>query len=536
MRSFKFVHVLSIVVLALAAACADVQMVPMRDGITLATETFLPPGEGPFPVILVRSVYGRGAAAPLAGNFNASGIGLIVQDTRGRGDSEGKDMVFADDGWGTLQDGADTVAWVKAQPWCNGKIGTWGMSALGITQVVMAPATQDVTCQAIAVAASNFYDQLSYQGGVFRKNLCEKWIAAQKSEWVLDIYKSHPAYDAFWELHNAEAQAPKITAPAVHIGGWFDIFGKGTIDNFVTRQENGGEGAKGNQKLIMGAWPHGPVKKVGELTLKDNFNFDMNGYQVRWYQHWLLGGNDIMNDPAVQYYTLGDVEAEDAPGNEWRTADAWPPVETVSTSYYLHDNGALSTDAPDAADAAKTFAYDPANPVPTKGGQNLMLPAGPFDQRELATRPDVLTFMTLPLEDPIEITGQVAVNLFVSTDAKDTDFTAKLLDVYPDGRQMLMLDNIQRVKFRNGFKKADYLEPGTVGELTIDLWNISLIVNKGHRIGVQISSSNYPRFEKNPNSGDDWPTDDNLVTANNTVHMSKTHPSALILPVRPSVK
>ena len=415
-----------------ASAAAEVHMVAMRDGVKLATETFLPPGEGAYPVVLTRSVYGRTVGA-LAGAFNAAGLGFVVQDTRGRGGSEGKDMVFADDGWGALQDGADTVAWLKTQPWCNGKIGTWGLSALGITQVMLAGATEDVACQGIAVAASNFYDQLSYQGGVFRKNLAEKWIAAQGSPWVIDIYKSHPTYDAFWELHNAEARAPKITAPAVHIGGWFDIFNKGTINNFVTRQTKGGEGAKGNQKLIMGPWPHGIAKKVGELTLRDNFGFDINGYQMRMYQNWLIEDNGIMKEAAVNYYTLGDVDDAEAPGNEWRTADAWPPFEAASTAYYLHEDGTLATTAPDSG--AKTFAYDPKDPAPTKGGQNLILPAGPFDQRELAARPDVLTFVTEPLKAPVEITGQVLVKLFVSSDAKDTDFTAKLLDVYPDAGQ-----------------------------------------------------------------------------------------------------
>jgi uncharacterized protein len=520
--------ILSLVV----TARAEVHMVAMRDGVQLATETFLPSGDGPFPVILVRSVYGRSGVGALAGAFNSAGIGWIVQDTRGRGASDGKDMVFADDGWGALQDGADTVAWVKGQPWCNGKIGTWGFSALGITQVLMAGATGDIACQAIGVAASNFYDQLSYQGGVFRKNLGEKWITAQGSPWALAIYKSHPTYDDYWKLHNADARAPQVTAPAVHIGGWFDIFGKGTINNFATRQEHGGPGAKGNQKLIMGAWPHGVVRKVGELELRDNFDFDINGYQLRFFQNWLLDDNGIMSEPAVHYYTLGDVDDAGAPGNEWRTADGWPPFETAATAYYLHGDGTLSTEAPAVESASLSYTYDPADPVPTKGGQNLLMPAGPFDQREVGVRGDVLTFMTGPLEAPVEITGQVRVKLYVSTDAQDTDFAAKLLDVYPDGRQMLMLDNIQRLKFRNGFDQADPLAPGTVGEVEIDLWHISLVVNRGHRIGVQIASSNYPRFEKNPNSGDDWPTEDNLVAATNTIHVDTSRPSRLILPVR----
>ncbi|MBI5091330.1 MAG: CocE/NonD family hydrolase [Candidatus Hydrogenedentes bacterium] len=515
-------------------ASSETVMVPMKDGVKLATDVTLPASGGPaFPVVLVRTVYNKAQGAGVAPIFNAAGMALVIQDTRGRFASEGKDMIFADDGWGEHQDGADTVAWVKQQPWCNGKIGTWGMSALGITQIQMAPATKDVAAQAIIVASSKFYGQTAYQGGVFMKSLAETWIHGQKSDWVIDIWKSHPAYDAYWKGFNAEEQAPKITAPAIHIGGWFDIFQQGTINNFVTRQHQSGQGAKGNQKLVIGPWPHGPSKRLGDLDLKDNFNkFDMNMASVRFLQYWLKGeDNGIMKEPAVNYYTLGDVVTEGAPGNEWRTADDWPPFPTKATSYYLVEGGKLGNKPADTKGSA-TYSYDPKDPCPTKGGQNLTIPAGTFDQREVSGRPDVLRFATEPLAAPVEITGHVDVTLYVSTDAPDTDFTAKLVDIYPDGKEILMLDNVRRLKFHKGFDKPEPVKPGEITKLDIDLWSISLIVNKGHRIGVQVSSSNYPRFEKNPNTGDDFPKDDKLRVAKNTVYMDKEHPSAIILPVR----
>ena len=522
---------------AVIPAWSETTMVSMRDGTKLATDYVLPDGEGPFPVIFVRTVYGRGIAAlELVTPVTAMGCALVVQDSRGRFESEGKDPVFADDAWGANQDGVDTINWILAQPWCNGRIGSWGGSALGITQVLTAPATDKISAQVIDIACSNLYGQLSYQGGVWVKGLCENWLTGQGSAYMIDIWKSHPTYDAFWAGLNAEPQAPKVTAPALHVGGWWDCFGQGTINNFMTRQHNGGIGAKGNQKLIIGPWPHGPRKNTGELELPDNFHFDYIGYGARFINHWLKGEqNGVLEEPAVNYYTIGDVTDPAAPGNEWRTANDWPPFPTVETAYYLTKDGGLTTAAATEDGSSLTFTYDPANPCPTVGGANLEiggLKDGPCDQREVSNRADVLKFETKPLTEPVEITGRVKVKLYISSDAPDTDFTAKLIDVYPDGRETLMLDNIQRVKFRNGFTKPELLPVGELGELTIDLWSISLIVNKGHRIAVHISSSNYPRFEKNPNSGDDFPTETNLRAAKNTVYTDKSHPSAILLPVR----
>jgi len=536
MNTHRCLALLMFLILPAASCFAQLQtvMVEMRDGIKLETDVYLPPGDGPFPAVLMRSVYGRGAGAQLAQPQNKQGIALVVQDTRGRGGSEGKDMVFADDGWGENQDGADTVAWIAGQNWSNGKIATAGGSALGIVQVMMAPATDLVDAQSIVVASSNFYGQIAYQGGVWRKSLTEGWTAMQKTnEYIVPAWQAHPTYDTFWQMYNAEPKAPDITAPAVHIGGWWDIFNQGTINNFVTRQHNGGEGARGKQKLIMGPWVHGVKRKIGDIELPENFNFDFGKYERRFFAACLLGKDDgILAEPAVNYYTLGDVDNPDGPGNEWRTANDWPPFPTVATSFYLRTDGHLATE-PAAADISPlAYTYDPANPCPTHGGQNLLLPAGPFDQREVSGRGDVFKFATEPLAEPLEITGQVFAKLYVSTDAPDTDFTAKLVDIYPDGREILMLDGIRRLKFRNGYEKAEPLPPGEVGEITIDLWSISLIFNKGHRIGLQISSSNHPRFEINPNSGDDFPTTENLRPANNKIYIDATHPSALILPVR----
>ena len=517
------------------AACAvETVMVPMRDGTKLATDYFLPPGDGPFPVIVTRSPYAKKAGHVFSMLFGAKGMAFVIQDTRGRGDSEGTDAVFGDDGWGEHQDGVDTIQWVKAQPWCNGKVGTFGMSALAITSLLCASAGDPLTCQASWVGASQFYGEIAYSGGVFLKALAEKWTESQGSKYICDTWKSHPTYDAYWQGYNMDARAPKVDAPGLHVGGWWDIFGQGTVNAFASRQHNGAKNSKGQQYLIIGPWGHGgPMgAKYGDLPLKDNNKFDINSETLNFLAYYLTEDTGKPFDaPAVRYYTVGDVEAPDAPGNEWRTADDWPPFPTTETPLYLSADKSLSPTAPDSADAKLSFVFNPGDPCPTKGGANLTIDPGSFDQRELESRPDVLAFASAPLDAPIQKTGQVRVRLYVSTDAADTDFTAKLLDIYPDGRAFNMLDGIRRVRFRKGYEKPELLTAGDVGELEIELGPISLIVNKGHRIGVHISSSNYPRYEVNPNTGADFPVEGGeMRTAVNVIHMDKEHPSALVMP------
>lgn len=433
-------------------------LIPMRDGVGLAADCLLPPGKGPFPVVLTRTVYGRDKS--MAQIASAFGAAYVIQDTRGRGSSEGEDHIFTTDGWGELQDGVDTVRWILEQPWCNGKAATYGASALGITQMLMAPAEPRLAAQAILVAPSKFYGQLAYQGGVWRKSLCEGWLNAVECSEMIGLWKSHPTDDAFWAGYDAEAQAGRITAPGIHVGGWWDIFQQGTINNFKTRQEQGGEGARGHQQLIMGPWTHSPAPEAGDLKLPENSMFDFNGQAGAFLQAWLTGQPEtIMELPAVRYYTLGDVDDPQAPGNEWRTADAWPPFSTVETPYYLSADGRLSADASMEKTSSLSYAFDPANPCPTLGGANLLIEAGPKDQHAIGERADVLKFATEPLDTPIEATGRVRVRLYVSSDAPDTDFTAKLVDIYPDGREFLMLDSIQRVKFRNGLSPPPRLKP-----------------------------------------------------------------------------
>jgi len=513
------------------------EMVPMRDGNRLETDIYLPSEEGPFPVVLMRSTYGRKLGNPES--WTQRGYALVVQDVRGRGGSEGRDQAFYADGWRPkFMDGADTVAWIRSQPWCNGKIGSHGGSALGITQTLMAPATKGLTCQYIDSAASAFYGQLSYQGGVFRKKMCEGWLSLQKIPDVIDLWKSHPSYDPFWSYYNAEEVVERVSVPALHVGGWQDIFAKGTIQSFVTRQTSGGKGARGNQKLIMKWSPHGPDVSPDFSWPKSRFDVRVSHEVRRFFDYWLKGiENGVMDEPAVNYYAVGDDRDETAPGMEWRTGDSWPPCPTREMAYYLEPRRTMSLEKPRGKPDKASFHYDPEDPFPTHGGANLFLPSGPFDQRTVnAGRKDLLAFATKPLDKPLEIVGPLRTTLYVSTNCPDTDFTAKVVDIYPKGdeREILMIDGIQRVKYRDGYRKPCPLleSEEEVVRVEVDLWNLCWVVNRGHRLGLQVSSSNYPRFEKNPNTGEDFPKEgESYPVARNTIHMGPEHPSALWLSV-----
>lgn len=535
LRTTYFVLLAMAVCTLSLAAAPTLTMVPMADGTQLATDVHLPSGEGPWPAILFRSTYGRSGA--VAEEWLKQDYAVVIQDVRGMGDSEGKPHVFYAEGWRPgLTDGADTVDWIRAQPWCNGRIGTSGGSALAITQMLLAPSTDEILIQHVNATPANLYHDTSYHGGVLRKNLIEGWLTAIKQPHIIDVYKKHPRYDDYWAHFNTVARAGAITAPAIFENGWYDIFQQGTINGFLARQHKGGEGARGNNFLIMKWSSHGPDVEKDYRLHKNRFAVKVSALRDRVFAHYLKGETDALNDlPTVQYYVMG-ADTPGAPGNEWRTAETWPPYPTKPTTYYLHELGGLGTNPPGPGDSRAQFVFDPANPVSTHGGANLLLPSGAFDQSEnMGSRTDVLSFATPPLTAPLEVTGNVRVRLSVSSDAPDTDFTAMLLDIYPDGdgRQLNVLDNIRRVKTRNGFDKAAPLleGPDQIVELEIDLWSIVWIFNKGHRIGLNISSSNYPRFEVNPNTGEDFPGDE-LRRATNVVHMTEANPSALILPVR----
>lgn len=519
------------------------EMVAMRDGVKLATDIAFPKEVGvggPYPALLSRTPYGRKmiieGVVKSDKRFLDNGYVIVVQDTRGRFDSKGANVAFLADGWIEHQDGYDTVEWLAKQSWCNGKVGTFGASAMGITQYLLAgSAPPHLVAMHVWVATPDLYIHAIHQGGALRESLAVGWSRQQKfNEETLQLFShTHRLYDSFWRVRSLKFVVHRVNAPAVHAGGWFDIFSQGTLDAFMMMQHEGAPGARGRQRLIMGPWPHGITRKVGELEFPENAvqtpNFDM----LEWFDYWLKGiDRGIFDKPPVDYYVMGDVDDPDAPGNEWRTAQDWP-IPCRYTPFYLREEGKLTFEKPTEESSSQIYNYDPKNPVPTKGGPNLLIPAGSMDQSELENRSDVLTFQSELLSEPIQVIGRVKVKLWASSSCVDTDFVAKLMDVYPDGRSMLISDGIIRERFRKSFSNEELLEPGAVYEFEIDLWSTAIVFNKGHRIKLHITSSNHPRFDINPNTGEDYVEGGEVKVAQNTIYHDKNHPTHILLPIVP---
>jgi len=531
----KKLLLVSVAVLFCCASAAAVEpteeMVAMRDGIKLSTIIYLPEGSGPWPVVLIRTPYGKQSQTRSNGEWTKNGFAFVVQDVRGTFKSEGKYRPFVDD----QADGYDTIEWLARQSWSNSKIGMYGASAMGIAANEAAMANPPHLVAAfVMVARSSVYDQSSFIGGVFRKELNEDWLKRQHAESVLQDIFAHGVRSEFYDRADMSKHWQQVHIPMYNYGGWYDIFSQGNIDNFVGLQANAGAPANGKQKLIMGPWGHGQLEEVkypensGVGAFGGSMSLDL---AKRWFEYWLTGvNNGIMNEPAVRYYVMGDVNDPQAPGNEWRTSPGWP-VPAKITSYYLNSGGTLSEQVPKERESSDSYKYDPKNPVPTIGGANLFLKKGPMDQRAVGERSDLLKFATPVLQSPVEVTGRIAVELWAESDARDTDFTAKLVDVYPDGTERLVLDSVLRARFREGFDHEVFMKKGQVYKFKIDLWSTSIIFNKGHRIAIHISSSNSPRFDPNPNTGSPLRADALTQVATNSIHHDRMHPSRAILPL-----
>lgn len=539
--------------------------IPMRDGVQLAANIFRPKGDGPWPAILIRTPYGKQDEKwPGGKDYAIKGYVTVVQDCRGRGKSEGVWEPFVNE----PQDGVDTQEWVAKQPWCNGKLATSGGSYVGWTQWASAPkASEHLKAMVPMVPFGNTYEDLAYSGGAFQLGLLMGWgeavggvglppdkLQAAYSYLPLSTYAEqfdkkipyltewvqHPTYDDFWKKRGIDYDYADVNVPTLNVGGWYDIFSKATLD-LTTGVRNAAKNAEArdNQYVIIGPWGHGVgTRKFGALDFGPEAESKPYSRAFDWYEYWLKGRDTKIRDwPHYYLFIMGE--------NRWRGENEWPLKRTQFTAYHLHSSGhanslsgdgTLSTSSP-TTEPADEYSYDGDDPVPTTGGNNIVgATAGPEDQTKVETRADVLVYSTEPLKEDVEVTGPIKLVLWAATSAPDTDFTGKLIDVHPDGKPYNLCEGIQRARYRNGLDRPSLLQPGEPQQYEIDLWVTSNVFKRGHRLRLEVSSSNFPRFDRNPNSGNPFGTDTELLTAKQTILHDEKHPSHLVLPVIPTAE
>lgn len=546
--------------------------IPMRDGVRLSANLFLPKSDEKFPAILLRSPYGKDDVSELGdGSYHAArGYVVISQDCRGRGTSEGVWEPFVNE----AADGQDTHKWILAQPWCNGVIGTTGGSYLGFTQWISAPdAGEYLKGMVTLVPLVDPYGDGVYVGGAFNLALMMGWgsIVSQSpqdpapiagwspgiwltayrtlplSEWdqalgrtvpYMRAWVAHPVFDDYWAARSVKNRWQDITVPILAIGGWYDVFAKSTLDHInAVGTSSRSPQARMQQHVVMGPWIHGISSNgtVGDLDFGKTAVLNLRDIHAQWFDYCLKGQRNGMDHyPAFRIFVMGS--------NVWRDEATWPLERARYTEYYFHSNGSanslkgdgmLSALAP-GQEPVDRFTYNPDDPTPTLGGCNLFgCPAGPRDQTRVEERSDVLVYSSPILSSPIEVTGPIKVILYAATSAPDTDWTAKLLDVHPDGRPFNLCDGIRRISFRESPNQMVSLEPNMAYRYEIDLWVTSNCFLAGHRIRVEISSSNFPRFDRNLNTSEPFGTGTKWQKAAQTIYHDKEHPSYILLPIIP---
>ncbi|WP_040699001.1 CocE/NonD family hydrolase [Nocardia vinacea] len=568
-------------------------LVPMRDGTKLATNIWLPDSDGPVPLLLMRGPYGKdmfavyGAASPNIFELMKHGYGVAVQDCRGTFASEGTfDPHVAD-----ADDGADTVRWLVEQDWCDGNVGSFGGSYLGFVQwhtastgvpglKAIAPAMTSVDqyrapwysrggalsleCvlgwstvmslnlarRAVGRGDGDPADMVQLAGGMAdfasltaSTPVSDHPLLKKHLPWMVDVAIGHPERDETWAELSALDRVSSITTPALNIGGWYDLFYGETLRAYTEMKARAGSPeARAGQRLVMGPWSH---NAAGLLGFYPDRNFgptasldaaQLTEAQIAFFDRWLKGREDALDDLApVRLFVMGI--------DRWRDEQDWPLPDTDYTAYYLGGEGPantgtgagrLTTSEP-TGDTTDTYLYDPRRPIPSVGGTRLNLVGydGPLDQRPLHSRDDILCFITDVLDQPVEVTGPVTATLYVSSSAVDTDFTAKLVDVHPDGKAIILCDGIQRMRYRNSLSVPELMTPDEVYEISIDLIATSNVFLPGHRIMVEIASSNFPRYDRNSNTGgviaDEHESD--MVVAVNRIHRGAEYPSRIILPI-----
>jgi putative CocE/NonD family hydrolase len=532
----------------------------MRDGVHLAANVYLPVDRGRFPVILERTPYNKGSE--ISPNYEAlveHGYAVVVEDVRGRYESEGTFDPLRQES----ADGDDTLNWIARQPWSDGKIGMTGGSYRGIVQW-KAALLRNPHLKAIFPVVSgddDYRDRFYSPGGAMKIGQRLEWMAenlkvpgyrpdfnryvlhlplatadvaatGQTSRMFRDAV-AHPSFDGFWRDISTREQIAKVNVPVFSVGGWYDNFVESDLDAFAALHKT-----SGLNRVLIGPWPHNMSVPLPEGHFGSQTGAPIRRYQIEWFDQWLMGkDSELLSEPPVKLFVMG--------ANEWRDLHEWPPAEARPRRFFLDSAGQANTGAGDgsladrspARPAQDRYTFDPRDPVPTHGGavccNPKVFPWGPMDQRSIEQRRDVLVYTTAPLKQDVEVIGPVQVVLWVSTSARDTDFTAKLVDVAPDGYARNLTDGILRMRYRNSLSKPEPLNPGEVYKVTVNAGVTANLFQKGHRIRVEVSSSNFPRFDRNPNTGAPIAQETKLLKASQTIFHDRERPSQLVLMVMP---
>jgi putative CocE/NonD family hydrolase len=551
--------------------------VAMRDGVVLRADIYRPKRDGKFPVLLQRTPYNKSGETSFAYRLAAAGYVAIVQDVRGRYTSEGEWYTFRHESL----DGYDTVEWAAALPYSDGKVGMWGGSYVGATQMLTAiahPPHLAGICP--IVTASNYHSNWTYQGGAFEQWFDESWTSGLAQDtlnrfvqhrtnalggvWKLPLtayplfniegnnrfdsveslapyfldWLAHPNFDQYWKQLSIEDHFSSITVPALHVAAWYDIFQGGSLRNYLGIKDKGEGAARQGQHLLITIGGHaGEGRKIGDVDFgEEAAAFNEDDVTLEWYDFLFKGAHNHFSEKPVRLFVMG--------ANKWRDEDQWPPANIKETRYFLRStkgansvrgDGVLSPEPPQAAESPDHYSYDPANPVPTIGGplccDEAHLPPGPKDQRPAESRDDVLVYTTPPFTRDMEVTGSVSLELYAQSSAVDTDFTGKLVDVWPNGFAQNLTEGILRARYRDSQETPELLNPAQIYKLTLDLWSTSNVFLPGHRLRLEVSSSNFPRFDRNLNTGFAAGGNPHWTMASNTILHDASHPSALIVSV-----
>lgn len=558
--------------------------IPMRDGVVLRADVYRRTDIAKAPVLLQRLPYDKDGLGitPDLFRYVGAGYAMVVQDTRGRFASDGTFSPFREG-----EDGADTVEWCSAQSWSSGDVGMLGMSYWGATQW-QAAVERPHGLRGISpfITAADYFDGWTYEAGalrlgfalfwaynlavgeatrrlrrgegdaeplleaiaawdrvsdlVWRMPLCEMphldELAPYWREWL-----DHPTYGDYWRQVAPRERYADVDVPSLNIGGWYDLFLGGTLQNYVGAKSGGGTPAARKPRLVIGPWAH--AAQVGQFVersfglLAGVPGMDLTGLQIQWFDEHVKGEVPQTSAAPVRIFVMGL--------NEWRDEEDWPLPDTSWTTYYLHSDGAANTRSGDgtltpetpAQEREDVYVYDPRHPVPTIGGATLTdfigANAGPRDQGSVEDRSDVLCYTSEILDRDVEVTGPVELILYVSSSAVDSDFTGKLVDVHPDGRAEILTDGIVRGRFRESLVEPEMMKPGRIYEVRVNLVATSNLFRAGHRMRIEVSSSNFPKFDRNTNTGGTISTeaDHDMVRAVNRVFHDHERPSRLVLPV-----